>query len=96
MVYQLNILLPLFPQKHNLQLRVFDVYGTCIFKYDPPVRNHHNKIAYCMVKGDHVYTLNHDLKSLQQKQDDDVKVIVKSSSDYRINEDKKTNRIQND
>ena len=46
-----------------------------------------------MVKGDHVYTLNHDLKSLQQKQEDVVKVLVKSSSDYRVNEDKKTNGI---
>ena len=65
------------------------MYGKCIVKYNPPVRNHHNKIAYCMVKGDHVYTLNHDLKSLQQKQDDVKQVIVKASSDYRVNEDKK-------
>ena len=54
-----NNIVPFF-SKHNLQLKVFDVYGKCIFKYNPPVRNHHNKIAYCMVKGDHVYTLNHD------------------------------------
>ena len=85
-----------FFSKHNLQLKVFDVYCKSIFKYDPPTRNHHNKITYCMVKGDHVYTLNHNLKSLQQKQDDDIKVIVKASSDYRINENKKTNIIHYD
>jgi hypothetical protein len=32
-----------FFTKYNLQLRVFDIFGKCIFKYDPPNRNHHNK-----------------------------------------------------
>jgi antitoxin component of MazEF toxin-antitoxin module len=47
------------------------------------------KLCICLVKGDHVYTLNYDLKALQQKQDDDVKVVVKANSNYHINENKK-------
>ena len=41
-----------------------------------------------MVKDDHVYTLNHDLKSLSQKQDSEVKVAIRASANYRINENK--------
>ena len=41
-----------------------------------------------MVKDDHVYTLNHDLKPLCQKQDSEVKIAIKASANYRINENK--------
>jgi hypothetical protein len=41
-----------------------------------------------MVKDDHVYTLNHDLKSLSQKQDSEVKVAIRAGANYRINENK--------
>jgi len=47
-----------FFQKYNLQLRVFDIIGKLIFKYDPAHHNHNNKPMYCMIKGNHVYTLN--------------------------------------
>ena len=65
MVYQLKILFHFF-KKYNLQLIVFDIFGKCIYKYNPTYPDHHNKVCYCMVKGDHVYTLNHDLKSLSK------------------------------
>ena len=41
-----------------------------------------------MVKDDHVYTLNHDLKSLSQKQDSEVNVAIRAGANYRINESK--------
>ena len=42
-----------------------------------------------MIKGNHVYTLNHNLKSLNQKiEDDDDTFRVKVHTDYYINEDK--------
>ena len=55
-----------FFEKYNLQLRVYDEYMKLIFKYDPVKRDHNNKALYCMVKEDHVYTLNNNLKELQQ------------------------------
>lgn len=42
---------------------------------------------YCMIKGNHVYTLNHDLKSLNQNIDNDENTFtIKTNSDYHINE----------
>jgi hypothetical protein len=41
-----------------------------------------------MVKDDHVYTLNHDVKPLCQNQDRKNPIVVKASSNYHINENK--------
>jgi hypothetical protein len=60
--------LPFF-EKHRLQLRVFDKFCKMTFKYDPANRNHHNKPMYCMMTDGHIYTLNHDVKRLEQNQD---------------------------
>ena len=45
---------------------------------------------YCMIKGNHVYTLNYELKVLNHKleNDDSDKVKLKVSNEYYINEDK--------
>lgn len=72
-----------FFQKYKLRLRVFDLFYKMIFKYEPESFNEHNKPLYCMTDGDHIYTLNHDLKSLQQKQDDNTEeFIVYTTPDF--------------
>lgn len=75
-----------FFEKYRLQLRVFDEYMRLLFKYDHDSPSHHHKVLYCMVKGDHVYTLNNNLKELQQKAGED-KMIVKASDNYFIKEE---------
>ena len=75
-----------FFEKYRLQLRVYDEYMKPIFKYDPDVINRHNKVMYCMVKGDHVYTLNKNIQSLQHKSDEEG-MILKASENYFIKED---------
>ena len=55
--------LPFFV-KYRLQLRVFNSFYKLIYQYDPPIRNHNNKALYCMMKGDHIYTLNHNIDAL--------------------------------
>ena len=57
-----------FFERYRLQLRVFDEFMGPILEYDPESRNHHHSSLYCMVKGDHVYTLNHDINTLAQQQ----------------------------
>jgi len=84
----------LFFQKYNLQLRVFDIFKKLIFKYDPERVNFHNKPMFCMIKGNHVYTLNHNVKSLQQKYDNDDSIIVRASPNYRINENKQVHEYK--
>ncbi|MFM7986882.1 MAG: hypothetical protein ACKPKO_46965 [Candidatus Fonsibacter sp.] len=59
-------ILPFFV-KYRLQLRVFASVYNLIYRYDPPNVNHHNKVLYCMMKYDHIYTLNHNIKSLEQQ-----------------------------
>jgi hypothetical protein len=60
-----------------------------IFKYEPDTFNEHNKPLYCMTDGDHIYTLNHDLKTLHQKQDDDTnEFTVYTTPDFKTDEDK--------
>ena len=74
--------------KFRLQLRVYDCFFKLILRYDPPKRNCHNKAMYCMIKDNHVYTLNHDIKSLEQKPQTETKLVVKASNDYHINDTK--------
>ena len=69
----------------NIQVRIYNYFNKLIYKYDPPNRDHHIKTFYAMVKNKHIYSLNHDIKTLQQKQSYD-KPIVKASTDYYINE----------
>ena len=80
--------LPFFV-KYKLRLRVFNVFYKRIFRYDPPVENSNNKPMYVLADGDHIYKLSHDLKRLEQNQDedDDAAYAVRASPDYNIRED---------
>ena len=57
-----------------------------IYKHDPEKRNHHIKTLYAMVKNNHIYVLNYNLKSIQQGQVNKYSPIVKASIDYYLNE----------
>ena len=39
-----------------------------------------------MVKNNHIYVLNHDLRSIQQGQANKYSPVVKASTDYYLNE----------
>lgn len=73
-------------KKFNVQVRIFNFVNELIYKYEPEKRNHHIKTFYAMVKNNHIYTLNHDLNSIQQKSVDKGIPKVKASTDYYINE----------
>ena len=55
-------------------------------KCDPDINSRHIKPFYAMVKNSHIYAMNHDLKSIQQKQLITKIPTVKASTDYYINE----------
>ena len=79
-------ILPFFI-KYKLKLRVYDMFYKLIYSYDPPIADKNNKALYCMVKGDHVYTLNHDVNALAHKQQDtDSGYIIQASTNYIVNE----------
>ena len=72
-------------KEYNIQARIFNFCNHLIYKHDPEKRNHHVKTFYAMVKNCHIYVLNHDLKSIQQKQICSIP-LVKASTDHYINE----------
>ena len=72
--------------KFNIQVRIFHFVNELIYKYDPEKRNHHIKTFYAMVKNNHIYTLNHDLSKIQQKQLVSKLPTIKARTDYYINE----------
>ena len=67
----------------SAQVRIYNYLDASVYKYDPPKRNHHIKTFYALVQNNHIYVLNHDLKSIQQKQGSKI-ATVKSSTDYYI------------
>jgi len=60
----INEMLPFF-EKYKISIQIYDKFYNCIFKYAPEgPRNHHTKNMYCLIHGNHIYTLNHDLNKL--------------------------------
>ena len=72
-------------EEYNLQVRVYNFFSHLVYKYDPPKRNHHIKTLYTMVKNNHIYALNYDLKSVQQNQSS-TSLVCKATTDYYLNE----------
>ena len=75
-------------REYRITARIYDYMENLIFSYDPPKRDHHYKTFYALVKNDHIYTINTDLKKLRglmagEREHD---INVKASSDYHINE----------
>ena len=84
----INEIEPVF-KEFRISVRIFDYFNRLIYSYNPVVSDHHIKTFYAMVKNNHIYTLNHDLKSIQQKQNDIFNPVVKASTDYYLNETEK-------
>ena len=75
-------------REYRITARIYDYMENLIFSYDPPKRDHNYKTFYALVKNDHIYTINTDLKKLRglmavEREHD---INVKAPSDYHINE----------
>ena len=73
-------------EEFKIPARIYNFCNRLIYKFTPPNQNWHIKPFYAMVKNNHVYVLNHDLKSIQQKQDNHRIPTVKASTDFYIND----------
>ena len=83
----INDILPVF-EKFRLQVRVFDQFYKLVFKYDPLIRNPHNKVLYCLMDSNHIYTLNHNIKRLEQVQDViELDYAISPSTNYRVKDE---------
>ena len=73
-------------KEYSIPARIFSFFNKLIYQYAPPKQNWHIKPFYAMVKNNHIYVLNHDLKSIQQKHDAHNIPTVQATTDYYIND----------
>jgi len=76
-------MLPFF-QKFKLKVRLYDIFCTLIFRYDPEPEDRNNKPFYAMTDGDHIYVLNHDINSLSHKLEVEENIKLYASPDFKI------------
>ena len=72
----------------NLQVRIYDVFDTLIYKRDPIKRNHNIPALYVIAKNSHIYTVSDNVNMLRQMlpKSSNYDISVKASSDYHLNE----------
>ena len=72
----------------NITARLFDFNGKLIYSFDPPDYHKHTKGFFGLIKNNHVYTINRDLKSIKKTMNmttrEDFK--LKISSNYFISD----------
>jgi hypothetical protein len=68
----------LFFEKYMIALVMFDVNFNVVSSYEPNIRNKHinPQIIYVMYHNKHIYHLNHNVKSLEQKLDEYMSKIT--------------------
>ena len=78
-----------FFEKFKLQLKVFNEIGKLIFKFIPDSPNKNEKVCYCLLKGNHIYTINNNKEKLRLKEvdDDDEDLLIQPSQNYYVNEE---------
>ena len=74
-------------KEFKIPARIFDSFNNLIYKHEPEHNKRRIKPFYAIVKNSHIYTMNNDLKSIEQKQHlEEQKYIVKASTEYHLNE----------
>ena len=73
----------------NIKARLYDIDSNLIYKHDPVDYNSMRVITFNgLVKNSHIYTLNHNLKSLKSKNTPENNYSVKCHQHYYINDRK--------
>ena len=49
----------------NLQVRIYDLFHTLVFKRDPTKRDHNIPALYAIVKNSHIYAVSDNLNMLR-------------------------------
>ena len=76
-------------KKFNIKARLYDIDSNLIYKHDPVDYNSMRIITFNgLVKNSHIYTLNHNLKSLKKKELPENNYSVRCHQHYYINDRK--------
>ena len=78
---------PVF-EEFKLTVRLYNCIGQKIYSYDPDKKNKNITVLFGMIKGNHIYTMNDNIKSIAQKElEDNMKLCA--STDFRLNSKEK-------
>ena len=78
---------PVF-EEFKLTVRLYNCMGQKIYTYDPGKKNKNITVLFGLIKGNHIYTLNDNIKSITQKElEEDMKICA--STDFHLNSKEK-------
>ena len=71
----------------KMPVRIYDFCQKLIYAYTPEINSRHIPSFYAIVKNNHIYSMNHDLKSIRRKLGNEEKERdFRVSQDYYIND----------
>ena len=78
---------PVF-EEFKLTVRLYNCIGQKIYSYDPDKKNKNITVLFGMIKGNHIYTMNDNIKSIAQKElEEHMKLCA--STDFCLNSKEK-------
>ena len=82
----------------KMPVRIYDFFQKIIYAYTPEINSRHIPAFYAIVKNNHIYSMNHDLKSIKRKlgNEEKEKGDIQVSQDYYINDSVETNPLHHD
>ena len=76
-------------KRFNIKARLYDIDSNLIYRHDPENFNSDRIITFNgLVKNSHIYTLNHDLKSLKKLSREKDNYTIRIGNNYYINDRK--------
>ena len=78
---------PVF-EEFKLTVRLYNCIGQKIYTFDPDKKNKNITVLFGLIKGNHIYTMNDNIKSIAQKElEENMKLCA--STDFRLNSKEK-------
>ena len=74
---------PVF-EEFKLTVRLYNCIGQKIYTFDPDKKNKNITVLFGLIKGNHIYTMNDNIKSIAQKELEE-KMKLCASTDFRLN-----------
>ena len=75
-------------EKFKLTVRLYNYIGQKIYSYDPDKKNKNVNVLFGLIKGNHIYTMNDNIKSIAQRElEEDMK--LNASTDFHLNSKEK-------
>ena len=75
-------------EEFKLTVRLYNCIGQKVYAFDPDKKNKNVNVLFGMIKGNHIYTMNDNIKSIAQKElEENMKICA--STDFRLNSKEK-------